>query len=143
MNGEERAFPQVIQWAEPPQTALTSSKDITNEYFERMTEALGLLKQNYTNQSGVSKSFDWKEKLSTVSKIFHDNIRVAKEIYRNIEYLIIDEDEQTSTVSLIGELGTSDLNTLLERLTEAKKKYVSGYSNNRINRPNIQKDITI
>lgn len=121
LNGEERAFPQVIQWAEPPQTALTSSKDITNEYFEKMTEALGLLKQNYTNQSGVSKSFDWKEKLSTISKIFHDNIRVAKEIYRNIEYLIIDEDEQTSTVSLIGELGTSDLNTLLERLTEAKK----------------------
>ncbi len=121
LNSEERAFPQVIQWAEPPQTALTSSKDITNEYFDRMTEALGLLKQNYTNQSGVSKEFDWKEKLSTISKIFHDNIRVAKEIYRNIEYLIIDEEVQTSTITLVGELGYSDLDSLLEKLTEAKK----------------------
>ena len=121
LNGEERAFPQVIQWAEPPQTALTSSKDITNEYFDRMTEALGLLKQNYTNQSGVSKEFDWKEKLSTISKIFNDNIRVAKEIYRHIEYLIIDEEVQTSTITLVGELGYSDLDSLLEKLTEAKK----------------------
>lgn len=121
LNSEERAFPQVIQWAEPPQTALTSSKDITNEYFDRMTEALGLLKQNYTNQSGVSKSFDWKEKLSTISKIFHDNIRVAKEIYQHIEYLIIDEEVQTSTITLVGELGYSDLDSLLEKLTEAKK----------------------
>lgn len=121
LNNEERAFPQVIQWAEPPQTALTSSKDITNEYFDRMTEALGLLKQNYTNQSGVSKEFDWKEKLSTISKIFNDNIRVAKEIYRHIEYLIIDEEVQTSTITLVGELGYSDLDSLLEKLTEAKK----------------------
>lgn len=121
LNNEERAFPQVIQWAEPPQTALTSSKDITNEYFDRMTEALGLLKQNYTNQSGVSKEFDWKEKLSTISKIFHDNIRVAKEIYQHIEYLIIDEEVQTSTITLVGELGYSDLDSLLEKLTEAKK----------------------
>lgn len=121
LNSEERAFPQVIQWAEPPQTALTSSKDITNEYFDRMTEALGLLKQNYTNQSGVSKEFDWKEKLSTISKIFNDNIRVAKEIYRHIEYLIIDEEVQTSTITLVGELGYSDLDSLLEKLTEAKK----------------------
>lgn len=121
LNSEERAFPQVIQWAEPPQTALTSSKDITNEYFDRMTEALGLLKQNYTNQSGVSKEFDWKEKLSTISKIFHDNIRVAKEIYQHIEYLIIDEEVQTSTITLVGELGYSDLDSLLEKLTEAKK----------------------
>lgn len=121
LNSEERAFPQVIQWAEPPQTALTSSKDITNEYFDRMTEALGLLKQNYTNQSGVSKEFDWKEKLSTISKIFNDNIRVAKEIYQHIEYLIIDEEVQTSTITLVGELGYSDLDSLLEKLTEAKK----------------------
>lgn len=121
LNSEERAFPQVIQWAEPPQTALTSSKDITNEYFDRMTEALGLLKQNYTNQSGVSKEFDWKEKLSTISKIFNDNIRVAKEIYQHIEYLVIDEEVQTSTITLVGELGYSDLDSLLEKLTEAKK----------------------
>ena len=121
LNSEERAVPQVIQWAEPPQTALTSSKDITNEYFDRMTEALGLLKQNYTNQSGVSKEFDWKEKLSTISKIFNDNIRVAKEIYQHIEYLIIDEEVQTSTITLVGELGYSDLDSLLEKLTEAKK----------------------
>ena len=51
----------MVQWSEPPQAALTSSKEITDTYFERMTEALGLVKQNFTNQSGVSKGFDFKE----------------------------------------------------------------------------------
>lgn len=127
LNGEERAFPQVVQWAEPPQSALTSSKDITQMYFDNMCEALGLLKQNYTNQSAVSKSFDWKEKLSTIYKIFNNNIRVASEIYRHIEYLLVDENNQTSSIYLIGELGTSSLDELLERLTEAKKNMSPPY----------------
>ncbi len=121
LNSEERAFPQVIQWAEPPQTALTSSKDITDMYFERMCEALGLLKQNFTNQSGVSKAFDYKEKISTIYKIFSNNIRVAEEIYRFIEYILKDEYNQSSIIELVGELGQSDLNDILTKLSEAKK----------------------
>ena len=66
----------MIQWAEPPQAALTSSKEIVSDYFEKMCEALGLVKQNYTNQSGVSKAFDFKDKISTIYKIFNDNINV-------------------------------------------------------------------
>lgn len=120
LNSEERAFPQVVQWAEPPQSALTSSKEITDTYFERMCEALGLVKQNYTNQSGVSKAFDYKEKISTITKVFNDNIRTATETYRLIEYLLLDENIQTTQISVIGELGQMTVNDLMEKLTESK-----------------------
>ena len=120
LNSEERAFPQVIQWAEPPQAALTSSKEITDTYFERMCEALGLVKQNYTNQSGVSKAFDFKEKISTITKVFNDNIRVAKEVYRLIEYLLLDENVQSTEISAIGELGQMTVDDLMAKLTESK-----------------------
>ncbi len=120
LNSEERAFPEVIQWAEPPQAALTSSKEITDTYYERMCEALGLLKQNFTNQSGVSKQFDYKEKLSTIYKILQNNMRVCSEIYQYIEYMLVNEEEQTSMVYLVGEVGASTVNDLLTKLTEAK-----------------------
>lgn len=121
LNGEERAFPQVIQWAEPPQAALTSSKEITDTYFDRMTESLGLIKQNNTNQSAVSKEYDYKQQISTIYKIFSDNVRVATSVYRMIEYFLADENEQTTEVYLVGEIGKSTVSDLLEKLTEAKK----------------------
>lgn len=121
LNSEERAFPQVIQWAEPPQAALTSSKEITDTYFDRMTEALGLVKQNFTDQSAVSKEYDYKQQISTIYKIFSDNARVATAIYRMIEYFLVDENEQTTEVYLVGEIGKSTVTDLLEKLSEAKK----------------------
>ena len=121
LNAEDRAFPQVIQWAEPPQSALTSSREIVSDYFEKMCEALGLIKQNYTNQSGVSKAFDFKDKISTIYKIFNDNINVAQDIYRFIEYFLIDEQIQTTELYLIGEIGTSTMADLLNELDFARK----------------------
>lgn len=121
LNAEDRAFPQVVQWAEPPQSALTSSKEITDTYFEKMTEALGLVKQNFTNQSGVSKGFDYKEKISTIYKIFQDNVRVLTGVYHLIEYFLVNENEQTTEVYLVGEIGKSSLSDLLEKLKEAKE----------------------
>ena len=121
LNAEDRAFPQVIQWAEPPQSALTSSREIVSDYFEKMCEALGLIKQNYTNQSGVSKAFDFKDKISTIYKIFNDNINVAQDIYRFIEYFLIDETVQYSELYLIGEIGTSTLSDLFTELDMARK----------------------
>lgn len=121
LNAEDRAFPQVIQWAEPPQSALTSSREIVSDYFEKMCEALGLIKQNYTNQSGVSKAFDFKDKISTIYKIFNDNINVAQDIYRFIEYFLIDEQIQTTELYLIGEIGTSTMADLLNELDSARK----------------------
>lgn len=120
LNAEERSFPQVIQWAEPPQTALTSSKEITDTYYERMCESLGLLKQNFTNQSGVSRQFDYKEKLSVIYKIAQNNIKVCEDIYRFIEYFLVDEAEQMTTVYLVGEIGYSSINDLLAKLSESK-----------------------
>ena len=120
LNSEERAFPQVVQWAEPPQAALESSKTITEDYFNKTIEALGLVKQNLTNQSGVSKQFDYKEKLSTIYKIFNDNIRVNQEIYQFIEYFLVNEFEQTTQVYLVGEIGNSNVSELLEKLNGAK-----------------------
>jgi hypothetical protein len=121
LNSEERAFPQVVQWSEPPQAALTSSKEITDTYFERMTESLGLVKQNFTNQSGVSKGFDFKEKISTIYKIFYNNISVLENIYKSIEYFLVNEVEQVSQVYLVGEIGKSSVDDVLVKLSEAKK----------------------
>jgi hypothetical protein len=72
-----------------------------------MCEALGLIKQNNTNQSAVSKEFDYKEKISVIYKIFQDNLQVCQEVYRFIEYILLNQEQQTSQVYLVGELGKS------------------------------------
>ena len=85
-----------------------------------MCDSLGLVKQNSTNQSAISKDFDYKEKISIVYNILQDNILVLKEIYQFIEYILYQETEVKSDVFLIGELGKSTLNDLLLMLKDAK-----------------------
>lgn len=127
LNSEERAFPQVIQWAEPPQSALINNKNIVDDYFSKMCESLGLIKQNNTNQSAVSKDFDYKEKLSMIYVILNDNIRVLQEIYRLIEYFLINDTEQTTQVYYSGELGKINYSNALEELNNAKASLAPPY----------------
>jgi len=127
LNSEERAFPQVIQWAEPPQSALINNKNIVDDYFSKMCESLGLIKQNNTNQSAVSKDFDYKEKLSMIYVILNDNIRVLQEIYRLIEYFLINDTEQTTQVYYSGELGKINYSNALEELNNAKASQAPPY----------------
>ena len=127
LNSEERAFPQVIQWAEPPQSALINNKNIVDDYFSKMCESLGLIKQNNTNQSAVSKDFDYKEKLSMIYVILNDNIRVLQEIYRLIEYFLINDTEQTTQVYYSGELSKINYSNALEELNNAKASQAPPY----------------
>ena len=44
--------------------------------------SLGLVKPpNMTNQSGVSKSFDYQQKIDMIYSILEDSKRVLKEVY--------------------------------------------------------------
>lgn len=118
--GDNNTLPSVVTWAEPPQAALTNSGLATDKFFNNMCDSLGLVKQNNTNQSALSKEFDFKEKISVIYKIFNDNIRVAKEIYRHIEVILLRSATPVSEISLTGELGKTDLADLLDNLNTAR-----------------------
>lgn len=120
LTSDGKALPSVITYAEPPQNALENNKTIVDSYYNAMCDSLGLVKQNSTNQSAISKDFDYKEKISIVYNILQDNILVLKEIYQFIEYILYQETEVKSDVFLIGELGKSTLNDLLLMLKDAK-----------------------
>lgn len=120
LTSEGKTVPNVITYAEPPQTALQNSKTIVDSYYDAMCDSLGLVKQNNTNQSAKSKDFDYKEKISIVYNILLDNIRVLKEIYQFIEYILNQSTEPKSDVFIIGELGNSTLEDLLSMLKTAK-----------------------
>lgn len=120
ISNEGKTPPPVIQYSEPPQAALTNSQARVDTYYERMCEALGLIKQNFTNQSGISKEFDYKQQLSLIYKILNDNIRVLKYVYRASEQFLNLGGEITSDVYLVGEIGKSSIDELLEKLKQAK-----------------------
>ena len=120
LTSEGKTVPNVITYAEPPQNALQNSKTIVDSYYNTMCDSLGLVKQNNTNQSALSKEFDYKEKISVVYDIAQDNIRVLKEIYQFIEYIFNQDAEPTTDVYLVGEIGKSSLSELQVMLKQAK-----------------------
>jgi len=121
LTSEGKTLPSVITYAEPPQTALENSKKIVDDYYDKMCDSLGLVKQNSTNQSAKSKDFDYKEKISLIYNIKQDDIRVVKEVYQLIEYILTQNTDVKSDVYLVGELGTSTLEDLLVMLKTAKE----------------------
>ena len=120
LTSEGKTVPNVITYAEPPQTALQNSKTIVDGYYDAMCDSLGLVKQNNTNQSAVSKDFDYKQSVSTSYNVIINNISVLKEIYQFIEYILNKGVEPKSDVFIIGELGNSTLEDLLLMLKTAK-----------------------
>jgi hypothetical protein len=120
---EGKTIPEVVQYAEPPQAALTNAQARIDTYYERMCESLGLLKQNTTNQSGVSKGFDYQQKLSVIYTILKDNMRVLQYVYRAVEQFKNINQEPVSQVFLVGELSKSGISELLVKLKEAKANF--------------------
>ena len=120
LTSDGKTAPNVITYAEPPQTALQNSKTIVDGYYDAMCDSLGLVKQNNTNQSAVSKDFDYKQSVSTSYNVIINNISVLKEIYQFIEYILNKGVEPKSDVFIIGELGNSTLEDLLLMLKTAK-----------------------
>lgn len=120
LTSDGKTVPNVITYAEPPQTALQNSKTIVDGYYDAMCDSLGLVKQNNTNQSAVSKDFDYKQSVSTSYNVIINNISVLKEIYQFIEYILNKGVEPKSDVFIIGELGNSTLEDLLLMLKTAK-----------------------
>lgn len=121
ISSENGTIPNFITYTEPPQGAITHSEQITKGYWDAMCDSLGLIKQNMTNQSGLSKSFDWMQKIKLINMILVDNLRVLKEVYMACEVVLNPSIEPTSDVKLIGEVADNSLTGLLERLEIAKK----------------------
>ena len=119
--GEDlKTLPEVIKYSEPPQGALITSKEITEYYFDRMLNSLGIIKQNLTNQSGTSKSFDYEQSKKAITRIFNDNLMVLKQVYELSEICLNANKEPITEVYAIGELGENTLDDLLEKLKLAK-----------------------
>lgn len=121
LASEGKTTPTVVQYAEPPQTVLTNAQTRVDAYYDRMCVSLGLVKQNLTNQSGASKEFDYKEKLSVIYQILKDNIRILEYIYRSSEQFLNMGGEIVSRVYIVGEIGKSTVDDLLSRLKDAKE----------------------
>ena len=116
---DSEKIPPIVQWSEPPQGVLRYSGEIVDKYYNNMLNALGIVRQNMTNQSGVSKSFDLEQGKKIVIKVVEDNIRVLKEWYRLVEQFY--SIEPTIDIYVSGEITDYTLNDLLAMLDNARK----------------------
>lgn len=81
-------LPEVVKWSEPPQNAIKTSMEMCDSYYSKMCDSLGLVSQNMTNQSGISKAFDYQSKIDTINVIFLDSVRIVKEAYQILKSII-------------------------------------------------------
>jgi hypothetical protein len=116
---DSEKIPPIVQWSEPPQGVLRYSGEIVDKHYNNMLNALGIVRQNMTNQSGVSKSFDLEQGKKIVIKVVEDNIRVLKEWYRLVEHFY--SIEPTIDIYISGEITDYTLNDLLLMLDNARK----------------------
>ena len=102
-DAEQKPLEDMVKYAEPPQNAIKTSKEIVDSYYDAMCASLGLVSQNMTNQSGVSKSFDYQQKIDMIYSILEDSKRVLKEVYRLLtEIYKVKGDYKDVSVSHIG-----------------------------------------
>lgn len=116
---EDGKFVEPEGFITPPSDILRHAAERTAFYFEKTRQALGLLNQNMTNQSGESKSYDYLHTLST-------NKYIVTDLYNIYEYLlnIIDEyriGKGTINVIFPEEMDVRNANDILFEITEAKK----------------------
>lgn len=86
-----------------------------------MCQSLGLVSQNLTNQSGISKSFDYIQKLDIINAILIESMKIIKDVY-TIATQIIDKGGNYNEVSVtsIGELTDGSISDVMTKITEAK-----------------------
>jgi hypothetical protein len=116
---EDGKFVEPEGFITPPSDILRHAAERTAFYFEKTRQALGLLNQNMTNQSGESKSYDYLHTLST-------NKYIVTDLYNIYEYLlnIIDEyriGRGTINVIFPEDMDVRNANDILFEITEAKK----------------------
>lgn len=80
-DDENKPLEDMIRYVEPPQNAIKTTKEIVGDYYEAMCDSLGLVSQNTTNQSGISKAFDFEQKLDIIYSMLDDSKRIVKELY--------------------------------------------------------------
>lgn len=119
LTGDAEKLPPLVQWSEPPQQALKHSEEIMNNYYDKMLNSLGIIKQNLTNQSGVSKSYDWKQNIKIIYSMLNDSIMLLEWFYRSLEKL--KGLEPITKVYMIGELESNTYEDLLNKLYVAKQ----------------------
>lgn len=127
-DAEQKPLEDMVKYAEPPQNAIKTSKEIVDSYYDAMCASLGLVSQNMTNQSGVSKSFDYQQKIDMIYAILDDSKRIIKEIYSLLTeiYRVKGEYKEVS-VSHIGELRMHTEQGIYEQYKRAKESNAMPY----------------
>ena len=113
-----------VKFITPDVTILEHSANRTHDYYDKMLSELFVTKQNMTNQSGESKSWDAQQRIQNTESIVKDIYR----LYRNIVEAIavyVGEDPMDVVITLPNDLDVSDANDALMDLAEAKKAGVS------------------
>ncbi len=120
-DSEITPLQNIIQYAEPPQNAIKTSEGFVDKYYNNMCQSLGLVSQNLTNQSGISKSFDYIQKLDIINAILIESMRIIKDVY-TIATQIIDKGGNYNEVSVtsISELTDGSISDVMTKITEAK-----------------------
>ena len=118
---DSKPLEDMIRFIEPPQGAITMSKTIVDDRYERMCTSLGLVLQNMTNQSGYSKIFDYKQKLDIIHLMLEDSKRIIKEVYTLLTS-IYDKNGiyEKVIVTHVGELTDGSISDINTRMNNAK-----------------------
>ena len=113
-----------VKFITPDVTILQHSADRTADYYDRMLSELFVTKQNMTNQSGESKSWDAIQRQQNTEAIVRDLYRIYYNVVASIA-VYVGDDEMEVNISLPADLDVADANDALIDLGEAKKAGVS------------------
>lgn len=121
-NGDVTPLQNIVQYAEPPQNAIKTSEGFVDKYYANMCQSLGLVNQNLTNQSGVSKSFDYIQKMDIINAILLESIDVIRNVY-TIATEIKDKggNYKDVNVSFYGELTDGTYADIVSKLKLSKE----------------------
>ena len=103
-------FTPPVGFISPDPSILKHSAERTEYYSSEMDNELCIVRQNMTNQSGTSKSYDLQNKITKVTNIVSDIYRVYEQVVRIIEGFI--DRKETYTLTLPNDFDIKNANDL-------------------------------
>ena len=110
-----------IGFVTPPIDSLKYINDDFNDYYTKTANELCVnVKQNVTNASAESKSYDIQAKVSLISYIVEDVLRIAKEVFSFAEMLLENKAESTVIIKKPDSWDIKSKDDILTELVNAK-----------------------
>lgn len=123
---EHGKFTPLIGFVTPDMSSPEYMTKLWNDLFDQMEDALFLMRQNMTNQSGESKSYDWRQKVTLLTKATRNIYGIYENVLNAIQgFLRGDEDIEVMLPPDMSIKSTQDITLELGEAVNTSSLYVS------------------